>query len=237
MRKQIIRAALLAAATFGMAGSANAQMAVVDVKSIAQALQTAKNTLNQLNEAKKLYTTMNSLSEISNVAQSLQSQILQTALPDGIQDSINLISGNLQDLGAIGNRAQSIMDVSDFSLDGIAGGFGNPQDILTGAATRGARDQAYSEYMLEATAATGDGLKQLSDGLATSTTARQSQDIAARAVIENAQVNNRLLQLQAAQEAARATAALRSSSDFAASQRRTQQNIEDGSLWPTWSGQ
>jgi hypothetical protein len=231
MRKQIIRAALLAAATFGMAGTAHAQLAVVDVKSVAQALQTARNTLQQLQEAKQLYASLNSVTQINSVSDLLNNEILSEALPSGMQESVALISGDLRELGAIGNRAESLMIGSDFTL------YGDAQGILNRAATAGARDQAYGEYMLEATEATGKGLKQLNSGLSASTTMRQSQDIAARAAIENAQVTNRLLQMQAAQEAARGAAALRSSSDFAASQRRTQQNIEDGSLWPTWSGQ
>jgi len=237
MRKQIIRAALLAAVTFGLAGTAHAQMAVIDVKSVAQALQTARNTLQQLQEAKQLYASLNSVTQINSVSDLLNNEILSEALPSGMQESVSLISGDLRELGAIGNRAESLMSGSDFTLSGIDSGFGDAQGILNRAATAGARDQAYGEYMLEATEATGKGLKQLNSGLSASTTMRQSQDIAARAAIENAQVTNRLLQMQAAQEAARGAAALRSSSDFAATQRRTQQNIEDGSLWPTWSGQ
>lgn len=234
--KKILTFAALALSLGGMSGSAHAQLAVVDVKSIAQALQTAKNTLNQLEEAKRLYNTMNSLSQISNVAQSLKAEILQTALPDGMQDSINLISGDLADLGALGNRAKGIMDTSDFSLSGLSGDFGDAEGVLNGAATRGARDQAYGEYMLEATTASGDGLKELSTGLASATTARQSQDIAARANIENAAINNRLLQMQAAEQAARGALAVKSSADFANQQRKTQENIDSGALWPTWNG-
>lgn len=236
MRKMIIRAALLAAATFGMAGSAHAQLAVVDVKSIAQALQTARNTLNTLRQAEQLYSSLNSISNIGNVSNMLQQRILRDALPDGMQESISLISGDLRDLGAIGSRAESILGNGDFSLSGINGQFGDAAGILNTAATASARDQAYGEYMLETTTATTEGLNQLNNGLTASTTMRQSQDIAARAAIENAAVNNRMLQMLAAAEAARGQSALKSQAEFAASQRKTQENIENGSLWPTWEG-
>ena len=46
-----------------------------------------------------------------------------------------------------------------------------------------------------------------------------------------------MLQLMAAEQAARARAALDAQEAFAASQRKTQQNIDSGALWPRWEGQ
>lgn len=236
MRKKIISAALLAAATFGTAGTAHAQLAVVDVKSVAQALQTARNTLQTLRQAEQLYSSLNSISNIRNVSNMLEERILRDALPDGMQESISLISGDLRDLGAIGTRAGSIMGNANFSLSGLDGQFGDAEGILNRAATAGARDQAYGEYMLEATTATSDGLNQLNNGLSASTTMRQAQDIAARASIENAAVNNRMLQMMAAQRAASAQASLKSSQDFAEQQRLNAENIA-ANRRPTYNGQ
>ena len=236
MRRKITGAALAVAATLSIAAPAHAQMAVVDVRSIAQALQTARNTLQQLQEAQRLYSALNSVSQIRSVSNLLDSPILQSALPDGMQQSVSLISGDLRDLGAIGNRAESILGNNDFSLSGLDYTLGNAQGALNRATTASARDQAYGEYMLDATEATGDGLKQLNTGLSSATTLREAQDIAARAAIENAGINNRLLQMQAAEQAARAAMATKSSADFAASQRRTQENIDSGKIWPTWNG-
>ena len=91
--------------------------------------------------------------------------------------------------------------------------------------------------MLEATEATGNGLQQLNSGLSSATTLRQAQDIAARAAIENAGVNNRMLQMMAAEQAARGAAALRSSERFAAGQRAEADALANGSDRPTWNGQ
>lgn len=101
MRRKILGAALAMAATVGMTAPAHAQLAVVDVRSIAQALQTARNTLQQLQEAQRLYTALNSVSNIRSVSNLLNQPILQNALPDGMRDTVNLVSSDLRDLGAV----------------------------------------------------------------------------------------------------------------------------------------
>lgn len=237
MKKRFMSAALIAAVTLGFTAPASAQMAVIDAKAVAQALQTAKNTLRQIDQARELYSSLNSVSNIRNVANVLDQPMLQNALPDGVQNSTALLSGDLRDLGAIGRRAESIMGNGDYSLSGLDQRFGDAQGILNRAAQDGARDQAYGEYMLEGVEATSEGLQGLNTGLASATTLREAQDIAARASIENAAVSNRLLQMETLDHTARSAAALKSSADFAASQRRTDQNIESGNLWPTWNGQ
>lgn len=236
MRKRAFGAAVAAAAFFGTSGIAHAQLAVVDVKSIAQALQTARNTLQQLQEAQKLYSALNSISNIRSVSDLLNQPLLQNALPEGVRDSVQLISSDLRELGAIGQRAESILSGQNLTLSGLDQRLGDAQGMLKSAASLSARDQAYGEHMLEASKATGEGLQQLSNGLTSATTLREAQDIAARATIEGAAVNNRLLQMQAADQAARSNAALQASADFAASQRRTQSNIQSGAIWPTWNG-
>src|SRR3546814_14621032 len=68
MNGRWIGAAVAAAALIASAAPAQAQMAVVDVRAVAQALQTARNTLAQLQEAQRLYQSMNSLSNMRGVA-------------------------------------------------------------------------------------------------------------------------------------------------------------------------
>lgn len=237
MKKRIVSAALIAAVTLGFTAPASAQMAVIDAKSVAQALQTARNTLRQIEQAQQLYSSLNDISQIRSVANVLDQPMLQNVLPEGIQSSAALLSGDLRDLGAIGNRAESILGNGDFSLSGLDYQLGDAQGILNRAAQAGARDQAYGEYMLEGVEATSDGLRELNTGLASVTTLRQSQDIATRAAIENAAVTNRLLQMQTLDHTARSAAAVKSSADFAASQRRTEQNLQNGAIMPTWNGQ
>lgn len=236
MKRRLICAAVMVAAVLGGTSPARAQIAVVDVRAIAQALQTARNTLSQLQEAQRLYQAMNSLSNIRSVANVLDQPILRDALPDGMNSSLDLLSGDLRDLGAIGTRAESILSNGNYSLSGLDQTLGDAQGVLNVTTRAAARDQAYSERMLEATQATGDGLNQLGDGLARATTLREATDIGARAAIENAAVNNRMLQMMAADRARAAQGSLRSASDYAETQRRNVANRE-ANRRPTFQGQ
>ena len=236
MKRQLIGVAMAVSAVMGAAAPAHAQIAVVDVKAVAQALQTARNTLSQLQEAQRLYQAMNSLSNIRSVANVLDQPILRDALPDGMNSSLDLLSGDLRDLGAIGTRAESILSNGNYSLSGLDQTLGDAQGVLNVTTRAAARDQAYSERMLEATQATGDGLNQLGDGLARATTLREATDIGARAAIENAAVNNRMLQMMAADRARAAQGSLRSASDYAETQRRNVANRE-ANRRPTFQGQ
>ncbi|WP_082384356.1 type IV secretion system protein [Erythrobacter sp. SG61-1L] len=236
MKRQLIGAAMAVSAVMGVAAPAQAQVAVIDARAVAQALQTARNTLSQLQEAQRLYQAMNSLSNIRSVANVLDQPILRDALPDGMNSSLDLLSGDLHDLGAIGSRAESILSNGNYSLSGLDQSLGDAQGILNVSTRAAARDQAYSERMLEATQATGEGLNQLSDGLARATTLREATDIGARAAIENTAVNNRMLQMMAADRARAAQGSLRSASDYAETQRRNVANRE-ANRRPTYQGQ
>ena len=236
MNGRWIGAAVAAAALIASAAPAQAQMAVVDVRAVAQALQTARNTLAQLQEAQRLYQSMNSLSNIRGVANLLDRPILREALPEGMNNSLDLLSSDLRDLGAIGSRAEAILASGDYSLSGLDQSLGDAQGILRATSQAAARDRAISEHMLEATQASGDGLGQLSDGLARATTMRAATDIGARAGIENAAINNRMLQIMAADRARAADRSLRSAADYAETQRKNVANRE-ADRRPTFQGQ
>ena len=80
------------------------------------------------------------------------------------------------------------------------------------------------------------GIDPASDGLARATTLREATDIGARAAIENTAVNNRMLQMMAADRARAAQGSLRSASDYAETQRRNVANRE-ANRRPTYQGQ
>ena len=130
MKRQLIGASMAVSAVMGVAAPAQAQVAVIDARAVAQALQTARNTLSQLQEAQRLYQAMNSLSNIRSVANVLDQPILRDALPDGMNSSLDLLSGDLRDLGAIGSRAESILSNGNYSLSGLDQSLGDAQGIL-----------------------------------------------------------------------------------------------------------
>src|SRR3546814_7923209 len=66
-------------------------------------------------------------------------------------------------------------DVCSSDLSGLDQSLGDAQGILRATSQAAARDRALSEHMLEATQASGEGLGQLSDGLARATTMRSEE--------------------------------------------------------------
>jgi type IV secretion system protein VirB5 len=222
MTKRISMIAGGVALAMSMAAPAHAQLAVIDGSNLVQALNTARNTLQQIQQAQQLYTALNNVSNIGSVAGILNSPVLRSALPDGMQSTLQLISTDLSELGAIGARAQSLLGTKNLSLSSADAALG---------------DQAYAEHALNNTQLTAQGLGQLKDQIASATTLKQSSDLNARASLENAQINNQILQMMAQQQAARNAAALQSAADFAAAQRAEAAAISSGSDRPTWKGQ
>src|SRR3546814_15158003 len=108
MNGRWIGAAVAAAALIASAAPAQAQMAVVDVRPVAQALQTARNTLPQLQEAQRLYQSMNSLSNIRGAATLLVRPLLRDALPGGVNHSLDLLSSVLRDPGDVGRASRRV---------------------------------------------------------------------------------------------------------------------------------
>jgi type IV secretion system protein VirB5 len=219
MKKHLLRAATALAALVGMSGTAHAQWAVIDVNAIAQHIQTVRNTLDQLNEARRMYQTLNSLSQVRNIADLTQNPIVQSALPQGLNSSVQLLSSDLQQLGAIGQAAQGIINNRNLSLQSLNSSLGDAQGALEAIARNGAASQAYGENLLRSTETTNDDLLRLTTGLQSSTSLRDSQDVAASAAIANTAVNNRILQLMAQIQARGAQAGLDMAEKAAANQR------------------
>lgn len=234
MRKHLL-GAVAALAVMGTAAPAQAQMQVIDRTAVVQAISTARNTLRQIQEAQRLYQSFNEISNIRNISDLLDQDILRSSLPDGMNNSIDLVSGDLSDLGALGNRAQGLLSGHDLTLSGMDRMLGRAGRAFEESAQQTAANQAYGEYMLEASEATGEGLGQLSDGLSQSTSMRQSTDIAARAAIENAAVNNRMMQMMAADRARGAQRTLIRDAEYARTQRQNTADA-DGNWRPELSG-
>lgn len=235
MYKHLKGAALAAVALATMAEPAHAQLAVIDVKAVAQALETAQNTLKQLEEAQKLYSSVNSISNIGDVAKVLNSKLLQSSLPEGVSSSTQLLSSDLTALGKLGDSANSILSNKNLTLSGASKSVSAAQSALKSASTVSAKSQALAQNALQTTEESGDGLKDLSSSLSSSTTLRDSTDIAARAAIENAAINNRMLQLYATEQGTRNQLALDAADSYAKEQRETSSAVDDGSIYPKWN--
>src|SRR3546814_7240768 len=96
---------------------------------------------------------MNSLSNIRGVANLLDRPILRDALPGGVNNSLDLLSSFLRDLGSIGTRAEAILAHGDYSLSGFDQRLGEAQGLLRAPSQAAASYRPLSENIIQATQA------------------------------------------------------------------------------------
>lgn len=172
----------------------SAQLAVIDSSNLAKAIETARNTLKQIEEAQRLYDSANRITDVGSIASVLNSDTLRNDLPSDIQDSLQLASSDLSELGSVGDRAQAIL--SSKGLD-----FNDADGLLASAQGVAARDQAIAEVQLEAAAQTSEGIKELKERLNSADTSKEVADLQARATLEAVQLMNQANQRQALKDA------------------------------------
>lgn len=173
---------------------ASAQLAVIDSSNLAKAIETARNTLKQIEEAQRLYDSANRITDVGSIASVLNSDTLRNDLPSDIQDSLQLASSDLSELGSVGERAQAIL--SSKGLD-----FNDADGLLASAQGLAARDQAIAEVQLEAAAQTSESIKELKERLNSADTSKEVADLQARATLEAVQLMNQANQRQALKDA------------------------------------
>lgn len=173
---------------------ASAQLAVIDSSNLAKAIETARNTLKQIEEAQRLYDSANRITDVGSIASVLNSDTLRNDLPSDIQDSLQLASSDLSELGSVGDRAQAIL--SSKGLD-----FNDADGLLASARGLAARDQAIAEVQLDAAAQTSEGIKELKERLNSADTSKEVADLQARATLEAVQLMNQANQRQALKDA------------------------------------
>ena len=184
-------------------GTAMAQLAVLDNSNLAQAITTARNSLKQIEEAQRLYQSVSQITDISSVGQVLNSDLVRRGLPADVQQSLKLTSNDLSELGSIGDRATQLLQAKNLSS-----ALSSADSALGSAARVAARDQAVAEAGLAASEQTTQGIGQLKDRLATSSSAKETADLQARATLEVAQLLNQANQREALKDAQRAQRSL-----------------------------
>jgi type IV secretion system protein VirB5 len=173
---------------------AAAQLSVIDSSNLAKAIETARNTLKQIEEAQRLYDSANRLTDVGSIASVLNSDTVRTGLPSDIQDTLQLASSDLSELGSVGDRAQAILSGKGLEFTDVDG-------ILASAEGLAARDQAIAEVQLQAAAQTSDGIKELKERLNSAETSKEVADLQARATLEAVQLMNQANQRQALKDA------------------------------------
>lgn len=211
MRRMKAIALALSGSALMLAGSAHAQgIPVHDVSSILQQIEQVRQGVQviqqgaaQIQEAQKLYQDLNKMTDIGNVAQQLKNDVLRTS---------NVSSSSLDgytngDLNVIGGLRGKANDVYQDLL-------GRGSQSMTAA-----QRSAYEQRAREAAVSTGlasnvgdavtsrrQGLEQLRSRLASANSAAERADMSARLQLEQAQMMNDQMALQAIELQRRAKA-------------------------------
>lgn len=211
MRRIKAIALALSGSALMLAGSAHAQgIPVHDVGSILQQIEQVKQGVqviqqgaDQIREAQKLYQDLNKMTDIGNVAQQLKNDVLRTS---------NVSSSSLDgytngDLNVVGGLRGKANDVYQDLL-------GRGSQSMTAA-----QRSAYEQRAREAAVSTGlasnvgdavtsrrQGFEELRSRLASANSAAERADMSARLQLEQAQMMNDQMALQAIELQRRAKA-------------------------------
>jgi hypothetical protein len=152
---------------------------------------------------------------------------VKRGLPSDVQNTADLVTADLSELGSIGDRANSILQGRGLTI-------GNAKDLLNSVETLAARNQAIAEVQMDVAKQTSDGLDVLKDRLSTAATSKETADLNARATLEVAQLVNRSNQMQALRDAQNAERELAIAEDMKKINEDDARALREKNLRPTW---
>lgn len=190
-------------------GPAAAQgIPVFDSSSYVQALSTVSNTLKMVQQGEQEITTatnqLNALQKLTNVnsiASNLFSPTTRNILPATTTEASTLFSGDLSKLGSLGTLASSIQSryvMTSSSSSSADAAYGQALKDATGSSAAAA---ALGENTLSLTQTRMQGLDQLRAQLDAAKDPKDVMDLQVRISVEQAQLENDMLKLQAVQMA------------------------------------
>ena len=211
MRRMKAIALALSGSALMLAGSAHAQgIPVHDVGSILQQIEQVKQGVqviqqgaDQIREAQKLYQDLNKMTDIGNDAQQLKNDVLRTSNVSSTSLD-GYTNGDLNVVGGLRGKA------NDVYQDLIGRGSQTMTAEQRTAYEQGAREAAVSTGLAsnvgDAVTSRRQGLEQLRSRLASANSAAERADMSARLQLEQAQMMNDQMALQAIELQRRAKA-------------------------------
>ena len=205
--KRIIMVAAAPVALAAFASPAAAQgIPVFDTSTYVQALAQVQNTVKMIDQGKQqiqqAQDSFNSLSKLTNVnsiaPQLLNSQV-RNILPNTSIDASTLLSGDLSKIGSLGTLASSIQ--SRYALSSGSDADAAYNQALKDATGSSAAMAAMGENTLSITQTRMQGLDQLRSQLDYAKDPKDVMDLQARIAVEQAQLQNDTLKMQAIQMA------------------------------------
>ena len=197
------------AAIAAFASPASAQgIPVFDTTTYLQALQTAKQTLTMVEQGKQQIETaanqlqsLQKLTNMSQIAPTLNLPQVRNILPTTTTDVTTLFGGDLTKLGSLGTLASNIQSRYRVSSSGSSEADEAYNQALRDATGSAATTAALGENTLNITQARMQGLDQLRQQLASARDPKDVMDLQARIAVEQAQLQNDMLKMQAIQMA------------------------------------
>ena len=196
----------VALATFAAPAAAQG-IPVFDTTTYLQALQTAKQTLTmvdqgrqQIQQAQQTFESLSKLTNINNIAPQLNNPQVRNILPNTTIDAQTLLRGDFSQLGALGGLASNIQ--SRYALSSSGSDADNAySEALKNSTGSAATTAAIGENTLALTQTRMQGLEQLRQQLSYAKDPKDVMDLQARIAVEQAQLQNDMLKMQAIQMA------------------------------------
>ena len=206
--KHIIMFAAAPVVLAAFASPASAQgIPVFDTSTYVQALAQVQNTLKMIQQGEQQISTatsqLNSLQKLTNVnsiAPQLLNPQVRNILPNTSIDASTLLSGDLTKIGSLGSLATSIQSKYALSPSGSDADAAYAQ-ALKDSTGSSAATAAFGENTLSIAQTRMQGLDQLRSQLDTAKDPKDVMDLQARIAVEQAQLQNDTLKMQAIQMA------------------------------------
>ena len=197
------------AAIAALPAPASAQgIPVFDTTTYLQALQTARQTLTMVEQGRQQVETaanqlqsLRKLTNMSEIASTLNLPQVRNILPTEVTDVATLLGGDLSRLGSLGTLASNIQTRFRLSPSGSSDADAAYAQALKDSTGSAATTAAFGENTLNIAQTRTQGLDQLRQQLAAARDPKDVMDLQARIAVEQAQLQNDMLKLQAIQMA------------------------------------
>ena len=179
---------------------------VFDTTTYLQALQTARQTLTMVEQGRQQIETaanqlqsLQKLTNMSEIASTLNLPQVRNILPTTTTDVTTLFGGDLTRLGSLGTLASNIQSRFRLSPSGSSEADEAYNQALRDSTGSAATTAALGENTLAITQSRMQGLDQLRQQLASARDPKDVMDLQARIAVEQAQLQNDMLKVQAIQ--------------------------------------
>ena len=181
---------------------------VFDTTTYLQALQTARQTLTMVEQGRQQIETaanqlqsLQKLTNMSEIASTLNLPQVRNILPTTTTDVTTLFGGDLTRLGSLGTLASNIQSRYGLSSTGSSEADAAYAQALRDSTGWAATTAALGESTLNIAQTRTQGLDELRRQLATARDPKDVMDLQARIAVEQAQLQNDMLKVQAIQMA------------------------------------